>query len=65
MNLLGILVGVDDDLHTTSTVIIMERLQPGDKVYIEMEIDADHGDSKIQSEITKPAIHFIGHKIAD
>ena len=56
-------LGKDDDLHTTSTVIIMERLQVGDRIYIKMDLDADHGDSKIHSQEKMPSIHFVGQKI--
>ena len=58
-------LGKDDDLHTTSTVIIMERLQEGDKIYIKMDLDANHGDSKIHSQEKMPSIHFVGQKISD
>ena len=58
-------LGKDDDLHTTSTVIIMERLQVGDRIYIKMDLDADHGDSKIHSQEKMPSIHFVGQKISD
>ena len=58
-------LGKDDDLHTTSTVIIMERLQVGDRIYIKMDLDANHGDSKIHSQEKMPSIHFVGQKISD
>ena len=58
-------LGKDDDLHTTSTVIIMERLQLGDRIYIRMDLDANHGDSKIHSQEKMPSIHFVGQKISD
>merc|ERR1719270_3342569 len=57
--------GKDDDLVSTSTVIIMERLQVGDRIYIKMDLDADHGESILHSEAIKPSIHFVGQKIAD
>ena len=58
-------LGKDDDLYTTSTVIIMERLQVGDRIYIKMDLDANHGDSKIHSQEKMPSIHFVGQKISD
>ena len=57
--------GKDDDLYSTSTVIIMERLQVGDKIYVTMDLDADHGDSIIHSQEVKPSIHFVGQRISD
>ena len=58
-------LGKDDDLYTTSTVIIMKRLQVGDRIYIKMDIDGDHGDSKIHSQERTPSIQFVGQKISD
>ena len=43
----------------------MERLQVGDRIYIKMDLDADHGDSKIHSQEKMPSIHFVGQKISD
>ena len=43
----------------------MEKLGTGDEVYIRMELDGDHGTSKIVSFAVKPAIHFVGQRIAD
>ena len=43
----------------------MEKLQIGDRIYIRMDLDANHGDSKIHSEEKMPSIHFVGQKISD
>ena len=43
----------------------MEKLQVGDRIYIKMDLDANHGDSKIHSQEKMPSIHFVGQKISD
>ena len=56
---------MSDDLLSTTTVITMEKLLPGDLVYCQMERDGDHGDSVIVSFDIKPAIHFVGLRISN
>jgi len=58
-------LGKDDDLYSTSNVIIMEKLEIGDKIYVAMYLDANHGDSIIHSQKIKPSIHFVGQRISD
>jgi len=55
--------GRDDDLHATSSVIVLQRLKQNDEVYVSMHIDGNHGDSHLMSDFSKK-IHFTGLKIA-
>ena len=60
------ILGKDDDLHSTSTVIIMERLQVGDRIYTKMDLDKGGvGASVLHSQKVNPSIHFVGQKISD
>jgi len=56
--------GRDDDLHATTSIIVMERLAEGDKVFVSMVISGPHGDSKLESDFSRK-IHFTGLKISD
>ena len=58
-------IGADDNLIATTTVITMDTLNSGDEIFVEMILGEDHGDSHIFSSVNEPAIHFVGHKIAD
>ena len=60
------ILGKDDDLHSTSTVIIMERLQVGDRIYTKMDLDeGGDGASVLHSQKVNPSIHFVGQRISD
>ena len=60
------ILGKDDDLHSTSTVIIMERLQVGDRIYTQMDLDeGGDGASVLHSQKVNPSIHFVGQRISD
>jgi len=56
--------GRDDDLHATTSIIVMERLREGDKVFVSMVISGPHGDSKLESDFSRK-IHFTGLRISD
>jgi len=56
--------GKDDDLHATTSIIIMEKLNVGDKVFVSMVISGPHGNSKMESDFSRK-IHFTGLKISD
>ena len=56
--------GTDDDVVSTSTVIVMSQLESQDVLYVTTSTEKNHGESKIVSSIYK-AIHFIGQKISD
>ncbi|XP_023344338.1 uncharacterized protein LOC111713649 isoform X2 [Eurytemora carolleeae] len=56
--------GRDDDLHATTSVIIFQRLNKNDEVYVAMLIDGTKGDSHLQSDFSKK-IHFTGLKISN
>ena len=60
---MNFLVGVDDDLSVTLTVIVMENLKENDKIYVEMRADEQSSDSMIFSSGDKKEIAFIGLKI--
>ena len=60
------ILGKDDDLHSTSTVIIMERLQVGDRIYTKMDLDeGGEGASLLHSQKVNPSIHFVGQRISN
>ncbi|TRY74944.1 hypothetical protein TCAL_01261 [Tigriopus californicus] len=56
--------GVDDDIMVTGTVTVLEFLEPGDTVYIQVLIENDHKASRIHSTNNK-AVHFTGQRISD
>ena len=56
--------GRDDDVLSTATVVVVERLEPGDKLYIRISIENNHKESSIHSTTNK-AIHFTGQRISD
>ena len=56
--------GVDDDITTTSTVVVLERLRVGDEVYVRVEIENDHDSSNVHSSSNRH-IHFTGQRISD
>jgi len=63
-NNLFVIPGRDDDLHATTSIIVMERLREGDKVFVSMVISGPHGDSKLESDFSRK-IHFTGLRISD
>ena len=65
MGCIGLLLGNSDDLGVTTTVLVMERLREGDRIYVEIIIDAggDETESFIHSAQNKH-IHFTGLKIS-
>merc|ERR1719510_1560077 len=42
--------GPDDDIYSTSTVLILEQMIIGDQVYIILKFDENHGGSLIHSD---------------
>jgi len=56
--------GKDDDLHTTTSVIVLEHLKLQDEVFVSMAIHGDHGDSSLWSDFSRK-IHFTAFRISD
>jgi len=56
--------GKDDDLHTTTSVIVLEQLKLEDEVFVSMAIHGDHGDSSLWSDFSRK-IHFTAFRISD
>jgi len=56
--------GKDDDLHTTTSVIVLEHLKLEDEVFVSMAIHGDHGDSSLWSDFSRK-IHFTAFRISD
>ena len=56
--------GVDDDLHSTLSIVLQERIKKGDKIQVTMIVHGDHGSSKIDSDFSRKII-FTGMKISD
>ena len=57
--------GGDDSLVSTSTLTVLERLFPGDEVYVATTVE---GGSSTQSGLSSSqtrAIYFTGQKISD
>ena len=57
--------GTDDDLVTTSTITTMHPLEKGDIVFVTVQTEKTHGESKLVSSDTSPGIHFIGQRISE
>ena len=60
----GLGTGTDDNLHSTISIVLQERLQLDDQVLVSMVIHGDHGSSKIDSDFSRKII-FTGLKISD
>ena len=58
-------VGTDDDLVTTSTLSTMYRLEKEDEIFLTLETEKNHGESKLVSNSKSPGIQFIGQRISD
>ena len=59
--------GGDDSLVSTSTLTVLERLFPGDEVYVATTVEGS-GPSYTQSGLSSSqtrAIYFTGQKISD
>ena len=56
--------GRDDDLFVTSTVIVMERLQPRDQIFVTLDVEGrpGHAESLLYSTDNKE-VFFVGQKI--
>ena len=54
--------GRDDDIYVTSTIIVMERLRPRDQIFVQVEFESGHGQSKLHSTDNKE-VFFVGQKI--
>ena len=57
--------GTDDDLVVTSTITTLYRLEKEDKVYVTLQTEKNHGESKLVSNSNSPGIQFIGQRISD
>ena len=58
------ILGKDDDLHTTVSLVIQEELRKGDQVLVSMVIHGNHGSSKLDSDWSRKII-FTGLKISN
>ena len=58
------ILGKDDDLHSTISIVLQERLRPGDQVLVSMVIHGNHGSSKLDSDWSRKII-FTGLKISN
>ena len=61
---LGFGSGTDDDLHSTVSIIVQERVELGDQILVSMVIHGNHGDSTLNSDFSRKII-FTGLKISD
>ena len=58
------ILGKDDDLHSTISIVVQEELQRGDQVLVSMVIHGNHGSSKLDSDWSRKII-FTGLKISN
>ena len=58
------ILGKDDDLHSTISIIVQEELRRGDQVLVSMVIHGNHGSSKLDSDWSRKII-FTGLKISN
>ena len=58
------ILGKDDDLHSTISIVLQERLSAGDQVLVSMVIHGNHGSSKLDSDWSRKII-FTGMKISN
>ena len=56
-----LMIGTDDDLFITITIIAMENLKGNDKIYVKMTLD-EESNSKIHSTF-KRDISFLGVRV--
>ena len=54
------ILGTDDDLVTTSTISTLYRLEKGDSVFVTVQTEKNHGESKLVSNTASSGIYFIG-----
>ncbi len=55
------MIGTDDDLFITITIIAMENLKGNDKIYVKMTLD-EESNSKIHST-SKRDVSFLGVRV--
>ena len=58
-------IGTDDDLVSTATIITLHHLDKGDQIFVTLQKERDHGQSKLVSNSKSAGIHFFGHKISN
>lgn len=58
-------VGFDDDLRTTTTINLIEKLLEGEQVFVRVTNEGDnHGAPNLLSDTFYPSVIFSGHKIS-
>ena len=57
--------GTDDDLIATLTIILLHQLEKGDQIFVTVQKEKDHGESKLVSNSQSAGIHFSGLKISN
>ena len=65
MNSLISFLGTDDDLVSTSTIALLYQLKKGDEIFVTLQKEKDHGESKLVSNSQSSGIQFIGQRISD
>ena len=58
-------LGPDDDLVSTSTIASIYPLKKGDEIFVTVQKEKNHGESKLVSNSQSSGIQFIGQRISD
>ena len=56
--------GGHDDVLATATILVLERLEAGDQIYVRTSMEGGDEESTVHSNVNK-SIYFTGQRVSD